>query len=379
MRPRDLGWLLGTEWAAPPTAPPATEAEALGLPPFGRAVSLVTNAVASTAWHAQRWDGDLGVDVKLPDQPSVLTDPYPNVTPWHYRWAAAEDLVLYGNHFALYGDLDFRTGRPGWVAPVPSEDVWILADPSRPWDYRWVIGGAVFDPDEILHVSSGARSGELLGRGVIAQYGAWLGGAVAAEDHASSYFSGGALPPAVITADQVVTQDQATELKAKWRTLTSTREPVILPRGVTLTPVVSGAVQAQLVESRQWNAQMAANVVGVPGWKLGLPGPTMTYQNVETADIDFIRDSVDRYARPLSESFTKWLMPRGTSVVWDYASRMRADQTTTADVVTKYKTAGIITDDEARAVIGRPPMTATDKTGSTPAGVPELTPSTVNT
>jgi HK97 family phage portal protein len=153
---------------------------------------------------------------------------------------------------------------------------------------------------------------------------------------------------------------------------------VILPRGVTLTPVVSDAVQAQLVESRQWNAQMAADVVGVPGWKLGLPGPTMTYQNVETADIDFVRDSVDRYARPLSESYTKWMMPRGTSVAWDYASRMRADQKTTAEVVTSYKAAGIITSDEARAVLGRPPMTATEQTGSTPAGVPELTPTTVN-
>jgi hypothetical protein len=72
------------------------------------------------------------------------------------------------------------------------------------------------------------------------------------------------------------------------------------------------------------------------------------------------------------------MMPRGTSVAWDYASRMRADQKTTAEVVTSYKAAGIITSDEARAVLGRPPMTATEQTGSTPAGVPELTPTTVN-
>lgn len=372
-RAADYAWLLG-DWLAPP-ATPATEAQAMGLPPFGRSVALLANAIASTGWHAERWNPDLGVDVRLPDQPAVVTDPYPLVTPWHYRWGAGEDLILYGNHFALLGELDFRTLRPGWLAPVPADDVWILTDPARPFDFQWAIGGAVFDPDEILHVSSGNRSGEILGRGVIAQYGAALGGLVAAEDHASGFFSGGALPPAVISADQVVTQDQATELKAKWRTLTSTREPVVLPRGITLTPVVGSAVDAQLVEARKWGAELAAMVVGVPGWKLGLPGPSMTYQNIETADIDFVRDSVDRFARPLSEAFTKWLMPRGTSVVWDYASRMRADGKTTAEIVTGLDAAGILTTDEARAVLGRPPLATVDETGSTPAGVPELNPS----
>jgi phage portal protein BeeE len=157
-----------------------------------------------------------------------------------------------------------------------------------------------------------------------------------------------------------------------------------LPTGYLLTPVVSNAEQSQLVESRKWNAELVAMILGIPPWKLGLAGPTMTYQNVETADIDFIRDSADRYGRPLSQSFTKWLMPRGTSVVFDYADRMRADQRTTADVLTAYTAAEIISTDEARAVLGRPPMPQAaepepepEPEGTTPEGVPELTPTDV--
>jgi phage portal protein BeeE len=105
---------------------------------------------------------------------------------------------------------------------------------------------------------------------------------------------------------------------------------------------------------------MCANVVGVPGWKLGLPGPTMTYQNVESADIDFVRDSVDRYAQPLAEAFTKWLMPRGWSVAWDYAARMRADAKSTEEVITGYHAAGIIDTAEARRWINRPPLPQQD-------------------
>jgi phage portal protein BeeE len=286
----------------------------------------------------------------------VVTDPDPENTPWNYRWAAVEDLILFGNHFALYGDLDFRTGRPGWLVPIPADCVWILQDPTDASWWRWVIGGVELTPGDIFHCSAGNRSGEILGRGVLSQYGESLGGAVAAERHSGDYFAGGALPPAVLQSPVVLTEPQAVDLKAKWREMTNTREPVILPAGYVLTPVVSNAETAQLVESRQWNAALVAMTLGIPNYKLGLAGPSMTYQNVEMADIEFVRDSVDRYAHPLSEGFTKWLLPRGTSLAWDYAGRMRADQGTTANVLTTYTGAGILTKDEARAAIGRPPL-----------------------
>lgn len=366
--------LLGEPWPSTSAPPPATEADAMGLPPFGRGVALLANGVAGTDWFARRWDADAGIWQRIEDQPAILTDPNPLATPWHYRWSATEDGILYGNHFALFGDVDFRTSRPGWLVPIPADEVWLLTDPSRPGWWAWTIGGETFAPGELLHVPYGNRSGELLGRGVLAQYAQTLGGYVAAEDHAASYFAGGALPPAVLQSPQVVTQPQADDLKAKWRSMTSTREPVILPTGYVLTPVVTDAEKAQLVESRRWDAELVAMLLGVPSWKLGLPGPTMTYQNVETADIDFVRDDVDRWASPLASSLTKWLMPRGTEVAFDWAGRMRSDQSTLATVLTAYVAAGVITKDEARAALNRPPLEGSTSEGTTPEGTPELTP-----
>jgi len=337
----------------------------------------LANAVAGTNWHAARYDPDVGVSVRLPDQPAVLTDPDPESTPWNYRWAAIEDLILYGNHFALYGELDYRTLRPGYLVPIPADAVWIMQDPVDPSWWQWVVGGVELSPGDLFHCSAGNRSGEILGRGVLNQYGPWLGGAVAAEQHSADYFAGGALPPAVLQSPVVLTQPQADDLKAKWREMTNTREPVVLPAGYVRTPVVSNAETAQLVESRQWNAAAVAMMLGIPSYKLGLSGPSMTYQNVEMADIEFVRDSVDRYGEPLSAGFTKWLTPRGTSVVWDYAGRMRADQSTTANVLTTYTNAKVLTINEARAAIGRPPVETTNEDNSTPEDVPELTPDQV--
>lgn len=389
-RRRLAGLTSATNRAAPPSewsfvtgAPypdgpaPAGERAALGIPPFGRGVALLANAVAGTDWRAMRWDAEAGVALRVADQPAVLVDPDPTSTPWHYRWAAVEDLILYGNHFALYGDPDYRTTqRPGALAPIAADNVWLLVDPDG---YVWLtVNGDAYRPGlDILHVSAGARSGEVFGRGVLSQYGEWLGGALAAETHAGNYFAGAALPPAVLQSPTVLSQAQASELKAKWRAMTSDREPVILPSGYVLTPIVSNAEQAQLVESRQWNATAVAMMLGIPTYKLGLAGPSMTYQNIESADIEFVRDSVDRYAKPLSEAFTKWLMPRGTSVAWDYAGRMRADATTTTTVVTGLTGAGVLSIDEARAMLGRAPLAISTEAAETPEGVPDLTPSEV--
>jgi HK97 family phage portal protein len=359
LRPRS-DWAALTGEPYPDRPYPATEAEAMGLPPFGRGVALLANAVAATAWHAVKWDAAANVNMRVADQPAVLTDPDPMTTPWNYRWAAVEDLILYGNHFALYGEPDYRTLRPAWLVPVPADDVWLIVDPET---FRWnfTMGGTMVDPGDLLHASAGNRSGNPLGRGVLAQYGESLGGALAAETHAGSYFTGAALPPAVLQSPTMLTEDQAADLKQSWRDMTNTREPVVLPSGYVLTPVVSSAESAQLVESRQWNASAVAMMLGIPSYKLGLEGPSMTYQTVETADIDFVRDSVDRYASPLAEAFTKWLMPRGWTVVWDWASRMRADTKTTAEVIGSLVTSKVLTVDEARAMMGRPPMPESEK------------------
>ena len=122
---------------------------------------------------------------------------------------------------------------------------------------------------------------------------------------------------------------------------------------------------------------MVGMMLGIPSWKFSLPGPTMTYQNVETADIDFVRDGVDRYSSPIAAAFTKYLMPAGTQVRFDWTSRQRADATTTANTLTAYVREGILSRDEARAVLGRPPMETADEENTTPADVPELTPASV--
>jgi hypothetical protein len=79
--PTEWTFLTGGEYPDGPV--PATEQSAMSLPPFGRGVALLANAVAGTDWRAMRWDADAGVALRIADQPAVLLDPDPSSTPWN--------------------------------------------------------------------------------------------------------------------------------------------------------------------------------------------------------------------------------------------------------------------------------------------------------
>jgi phage portal protein BeeE len=372
-----LGWPAAAIAGLPPTATPA---EAEGLPPFGRGVDLLASSVANTDWYAARWAPDAGVWQRLADQPLVVNDPDPASDYWQWKYACGVDLIEYGNHLSILGvsggsaALDWRTGRPSWVLPVPIDLAGLVEDPERPGWWRWSIAGMMFAPDEVLHISAGNRSGQRLGRGALRQYSEMLGSAVAAEHYQGKWFAGGGLPPATISYAVQPKPTVLEEFKRKWMELSRTGEPIAVPPGVTITPMAQEADKAQLVESRTWNAQLVAMALGIPPHMLGLPGSYNTYQNVESADIAFVRDTVDRWAQPIAASFTKTLLPAGNRLVFDWGSRMRTDLQSQADWATKLQGSGIMSIDEARATIGLPPVQASTQEGSTPEGVPELSP-----
>lgn len=369
---RSWAWFTGEQ--LPPAAAPATRDEALALPAFGRGVELIAASVANTPLRAFRWNPELGIRERLADQPLVLTDPDPLRDAWQWRFSVARDLVESGNHVSLpVADADWRTGRWAALWPVPVESVRLILDPGNPARWWYVIGDQLFGQGDVLHISAGNRSGEILGLGVIDQYRYRLGEQRTAEEWAGRYLRGGGLPPAVITAPQVVTDAQVAEFRDRWRGMVETGEATIIPNGAQVVPLQSDAQRQQLVEARTWNATLAAMVLGIPPHKLGLEGPSMTYQNVETAEIAWQRDTVDRWVQPITAAMSKWLMPAGVDVHADYLSRLRLDSAAQAQYLTLLVGGGIVDVDEARQMLQYPPRSAALVGGSTPVGVPNLT------
>jgi phage portal protein BeeE len=336
-------------------------------------VELLASTVAGVPIDAHLIDPITGVTDRVEEgmQPSILRDPDPTSTPWHWRYACVKDLIEAGNFLGLLGDPDWRTDRPGWVIPLPVAECGLLTDPARPGWWAFTIAGIVLDPSEVLHISAGNRSGEILGQGIIAQYAEQLGGQREAEQWAGRYVAGGGLPPAIIQATGDPTQERAAEFKAKWRKMMDTGEAVLLPANVTVTPLQSDAERQQLVEARKWNAQLAAMVLGIPSTYLGLEGPTMTYTNVESIDVGFIRDAVTRWSDPITATLSARMLPAGWEAKPRWAARARTDTETQARFIVALVQAGVWTVDEGRRAMGMPPMPDGD---NDPAGKPAPVP-----
>lgn len=345
---------------APPR--PASRDEALSIPAFGSGVDILASTIAGVPLDAYKVDpGQRGGHVLLADQPNVLTDPDPLSEAWQWRYSVGKDLVEAGNHVSLLEQgTDWRTNRPGWLVPLPVADVGLVTDAARPGWHAFTIAGVLLDPSEVLHISAGNRSGEILGQGVIAQYAAQLGGQVAAEEWAGRYVSAGGIPPAIIQHPSIQPgeQEKANTFKAAWRTLVRSGEAAVLPAGAVVTPLQSDADKQQLVQARTWNAQLSAMILRIPPHMLGLPGPSMTYQNVQSADVAFIRDVATRWSDPMTYALSKWLMPAGVEVLPRWAARARTDLATQVATLAQAVAGGILTADEARQELGYPPMPA---------------------
>ena len=357
--------LLMDPAADTPPPLPASRDEALSIPAFGSGVDLLAQTIAGVPLDAYRVRIESGrwVRTLLQDQPTFLTDVDPLSDAWQWRYSVVKDLVEAGNHVSLLGEWDWRTNRAGWLVPLPVADVGLVTDTARPGWHAFTIAGVLLDPSEVLHISAGNRSGEVLGQGVIAQYAQQLGGQLAAEEWAGRYVSAGGLPPAIIQHPSIQPgeQDKADAFKGKWRALVRTGEAITLPAGAVVTPLQSDADKQQLVEARTWNAQLAAMILRIPPHRLGLPSPLNTYQNVQSADVAFIRDEATRWSNPIVYALSKWVMPAGVQVVPRWSERAITDLATQVATLAEGVAAGIITADEARQELGYPPMPAADQ------------------
>ena len=340
------------------SGPPVTEANVLGIPSFGRGVDLIASTIAGIDLLAQRWNDEHGIWETVQPSPSIVSDPDLTTDRWQWAYSVVNDLILWGNAFAWPVDLDDR-GIPQHLVGIDATTV-SVADVDGM--IVWKVGDELVPFGGLWHCSAGNRTGALLGRGVLHQYREALGGVLATSHSGREYFRRGGLPAAVFKMnDPDTTQAQADQLKARWRATVGrgSREPLVINSRTEFTPVVANADEQQLVDAREFDAEQVATLLGIPPHMMpGIEGTSMTYQNVESADIAFQRDTVNRWAQPIEASIGKWLLPPGWRARHDWEDRVRHDAQGRADWLETEINAGTMTLDEARQILNRPPIVA---------------------
>jgi HK97 family phage portal protein len=218
--------------------------------------------------------------------------------------------------------------------------------------------------DEILHIKGLGYDG-LKGYPVLKIARDAIGAAIAARDHSARYFANGARPGGVIQHPGKLSKEARTNMREGWervhKGLDNAHKVAILEEGATYQGFSSNARDAQLLETREFDAREVANIFGVPTHKLGDPSK-VAYNSLGEENQSYYDDTLSRWLKVFAEEAHDKLLSEKEKeteshcIDFDYQEIQRANLPAQVDFVDKLFKSGMINQDEGRGVFGFNPL-----------------------
>lgn len=356
-----------------------TMESALTLAPVFAATRLISDAIASLPIEAYRQSGDKQTPMATP---ALFTNPSIFGTPYEWVQRALVSLLLRGNAYGLITSFD-ANGFPRTIEWLHPDEV-TLADNrtvARP-QWRWL--GRAIEPwlgrdstGELIHIPGYVLPGEILGLSVIRAHASTIEGGIYAQKFGRDWFRDGAVPSAVLESEGMVTETDATIIKARFMAAAQGRAPVVMGAGTTYKPITVPPEESQFLESKKASATEIAAIFGIYPAELigGDTKDSMTYANVEQSNLNLVTNTYRPYAKKLEATFST-LLARPQVVCFNFKELLRTDHTTRYN---GYKTAldpktGWMLPEEVREIEGLRPLTPTEMETLRPTPAPAVAP-----
>lgn len=325
-----------------------TRQVALGVPAFARGLQLITGSVASLPLREYA-DG-----VAQPARP-LLARPDPSRASFTVVRDLADDLVCYGRGYWQVTDVagDGPYTYPVSVRALPAGEVGEDADP------RWIVHDG-----RRLRVSDPTTPGTV--RGDVLVFGGWDGVltfaadtialAAALETTVRTYAATPAPQTALKNTGADLPPDKVDELLDAWEDARASRVTAYLSAAVDVEKLSWNAADLQLVDARNQAALEVGRALNLdPVWIGATPGgggQSLVYQN----RVDLYRQLVDTTLaavfHPIEQRLSLWdATPRSREVRFDLSGFLRSNAEQRAELVAKLLPLGVMTVDEARALM----------------------------
>lgn len=327
---------LNNTWTSPPSV-----RQAMASPAVFRAVTMITNLVASLSLAAWR-NGE-----KMATPPRLVQRPGAFGIPRLFHMDTAYSLATRGEYIWWVVDRD-DDGMASAFLVLPPGQVNVTWDDRleglvRKYSWR----GKDIPTDDIEHGFFCREPGGLRGFGPLQLCGAAMNVAVEADEWAARFFARGGTPATVLYSPVRLSKEDANRLLEQWLETTG-NEARVWSGGGKPEQFQVNPEQAQLLESRKHSAADVATAFGMDADLLNaaVSGSSLTYQNVGQRFDNFIRSTLaPNYLEPIEHGISERLT-RTTVARYELAGLLRADVRTQADVFKTFVDAGM---DEARA------------------------------
>lgn len=335
-------------------------ATVIGLDAVAGAVGLMSDLISMTPFHAHR-DVD-GVARPLPSQPQIITAPSAVISPMAWKAQFVVGQMLWGNSFGYITEWD-ATGHPTSVEWVDPAQVQVVE--SAPFGTaEWFIAGRKVDPSRIIHVPGRyVRPGSILGVAPLERHKETYGLALAARRYGAEWFRDGAHPSAMLQSDQVISQEQAEEIKRRWLLPRRKREPRVIGAGLKYIATQGNPAESQMIEVEQQVINRVARIMGVPAEFIGGGGGgggSITYANREQRAMDLLTYYADPHLVRL-ELMLGGCLPKPRYVKANRGAFLRADIATRYKVHDTALRSGLASVNERRALEDLPPIDGGDE------------------
>jgi HK97 family phage portal protein len=246
-------------------------------------------------------------------------------------WMGNPDPDIYTGwpEFAKQLFWDFQLGEAFILRMSTSYDSW-------PYSFRvvapWLVNvemdagrrvysiGKMDVSDDILHIRYKSSTDGARGVGPLQCAGPRLVAAGVLAKYAAEIAQGGGIPKFVLETDQEMDPAEANDLKEQWwqsrmQDLSTPWKPAVLTSGLKAKPLQLSPQELALNELAMYTEARISNLLGVPGFLLGLStGDPMTYSNAATLFDFHDRRYLKTAAVHVMTALSGWALPRGQSV-----------------------------------------------------------------
>jgi HK97 family phage portal protein len=182
----------------------------------------------------------------------------------------------------------------------------------------------------------------------------------------AQFFGNRSQPGGVLTAPNDIPEDLAARMKAHWEanyTGTNAGRIAVLGSGLTYMPMTVNAADSQLVEQLKGGDELICSAFHVPAYMVGVGSPP-PYNQTGALNQHYydkcLHKLLDAIENCLDDGLGLTQTGRAMRVEFDLRDLLRMDRAAMTDALEKEVRAGITSPDEARAELGRKPVTGGD-------------------
>lgn len=344
-------------------------AERTGLRSSPSAVTGQSARRHSAVWACLRLRGDLvstlpvdafrkvgKIQVEISKPPMLVKPGGERVNILEWLYSSQNDLDMYGNSFGLITARN-ALGLPARIDLVAANSVTVQVRDGELAGYK--IGQKEYPPDQVWHEKQYTLSGCHVGLSPIA-YAAWqITAGLSAQEFAADWFAGGAVPSAHLKNTAKTLNVAETELvKTRFKAAVSNHDVFASGSDWEYNMISVPANQAQFIEMMEFSIIDVARFMGCPADLIdaAVSGQSVTYANISQRNLQFLIMNLGPVLTRRETALSEWL-PNPQFVKLNSDALLRMDPETRARVIGQKVKDRLMTNDEARELDDRQPLT----------------------